>query len=70
MTDKATIEARVPRKGLQSGVLREYTIVGKVKPGHEKAVRDALTSHLTDPRRFAAEGRACSDRAFEVGPGS
>ena len=33
MTDKATIEARVPRKGLQSGILREYTIVGKVKPG-------------------------------------
>ena len=55
MTDKATIEARVPRKGLQSGVLREYTIVGKVKPGHEKAVRDALTSHLTDPRRADVE---------------
>ena len=47
MTDKATIEARVPRKGLRSGALTEYTIVGKVKPGHEKAVRDALTSHLT-----------------------
>ena len=55
MTDKATIEARVPRKGLQSGVLREYTIVGKVKPGHEKAVRDALTAHLTDPRRADVE---------------
>ena len=55
MTDKATIEARVPRKGLQSGALREYTIVGKVKPGHEKAVRDALTSHLTDPRRADVE---------------
>ena len=55
MTDKATIEARVPRKGLQSGALREYTIVGKVKPGHEKAVRDALTAHLTDPRRADVE---------------
>jgi hypothetical protein len=26
-----------------------------VKPGHEKAVRDALTSHLTDPRRSDVE---------------
>jgi hypothetical protein len=55
MTDKATIEARVPRKGLQSGILREYTIIGKVQRGHEKAVRDALTAHLTDPRRAEVE---------------
>ena len=55
MTDKATIEARVSRKGLRSGALTEYTIVGKVKPGHEKAARDALTSHLTDPRRSDVE---------------
>ena len=26
-----------------------------MKPGHEKAVRDALTSHLTDPRRSDVE---------------
>ena len=55
MTDIATIEARVPRKGQQSGVLREYTIIGKVQRGHEKAVRDALTAHLTDPRRAEVE---------------
>ena len=55
MNNTTTIEARVPRKGQQSGVLREYTIIGRVKPGHEKALRDALTAHLNDPRRGGTE---------------
>ena len=30
------------RKGLQSGVTTEFTIFAKVKPGHEKAIREVI----------------------------
>jgi hypothetical protein len=31
------------RKGLRSGVLTEFTVITKVKPGHEKAAREVAT---------------------------
>ena len=49
MTDKATIETKNP--GREIGILAEYTIIGKVKPGHEKAIRDAIIAAMSDPRR-------------------
>jgi hypothetical protein len=48
-----TIKGRVPRKGKQSGVVRKFTFIGKVKTGHEKAMREDLAAALNDPRRAA-----------------
>ncbi len=42
------------RKGLKSGVMTEFTIFTKVKPGHEKAVREAIERAGHDPRRAEA----------------
>ncbi len=42
------------RPGLQSGVMTEFTLFTKVKPGHEKAVREAIERGGSDPRRAEA----------------
>lgn len=42
------------RPGLQAGVMTEFTIFTKVKPGHEKAVREAIERATHDPRRAEA----------------
>ena len=55
-TTEKMIKDRVPRKGKRSGVVREYTFIGKVKPGQEKAMRADLTAFLADPRRADTEG--------------
>ena len=56
MATTESTKDRVPRKGNRSGVVREYTYIGKVKPGHEKAMRDDLKAFLANPRRAGAEG--------------
>jgi hypothetical protein len=55
MTDTTTVPARLPRKGLQSGVVTEYTFIGHVQPGHEAEMRRDLLAHLNDPRRAGPE---------------
>jgi hypothetical protein len=42
------------RKGLKSGVMTEFTVFTHVKPGHEKAVREAIERFPLDPRRAEA----------------
>jgi hypothetical protein len=42
------------RKGLKSGVMTEFTVITKVKPGHEKALREAIERATHDPRRAQA----------------
>ena len=42
------------RPGLRSGVVTEFTLFTKVKPGHEKAVREAIDRAKQDPRRAEA----------------
>lgn len=42
------------RPGLKSGVMTEFTIFTKIKPGHGKAVREALNRARNDPRRAQA----------------
>jgi hypothetical protein len=36
------------RKGQRSGVLTEFTVITKVKPGHEKALREVATGRPED----------------------
>jgi len=42
------------RPGLRSGVVTEFTLFVKVKPGHEKALREAIDRGKQDPRRAEA----------------
>jgi hypothetical protein len=39
------------RKGLKSGTRTEFTVIGKVKPGHEQVLREAIKQKGADPRR-------------------
>jgi hypothetical protein len=39
------------RKGKRSGVLTEFTVITKVKPGHEKAAREVATGSPADMGR-------------------
>ncbi len=47
---------RVARKGLTCGNVREYTFIGKVRAGHEKAMREDMVAFLNNPRRADKEG--------------
>ncbi len=42
------------RPGLKTGVVTEFTVYTNVKPGHEKAVREAIVQASRDPRREEA----------------
>lgn len=42
------------RPGLQDGVMTEFTIFSKVKPGHEQALREVLERAQNNPRRAEA----------------
>jgi hypothetical protein len=42
------------RPGLKAGVRTEFTVYTNVKPGHEKAVREAIEQATHDPRRADA----------------
>ncbi len=42
------------RPGLQSGVMTEFTLFTKVKPGHGQALRETLERARHDPRRAEA----------------
>jgi hypothetical protein len=49
------------RKGLTAqtakggpGVVTEFTCIAPVIPGHEQAVRDAIKTYTSGPRRFEA----------------
>jgi len=46
--------AQTKRPGLKSGVATEFTVYTNVKPGHEKAVREAIERATHDPRRAEA----------------
>ena len=52
--------ATIKRKGLKDGVTGEWTVIAKVKPGHEKAIREAATSQ-------AAKVAQQEDRILSVG---
>lgn len=45
---------QVKRKGLHDGVRTEFTVFTKVKPGHEKAVRETIVQASQSPRRREA----------------
>lgn len=47
-----TTKENLKRKGLKSGTRTEFTVIGKVKPGHEQALREAIKRRATDPRRM------------------
>jgi hypothetical protein len=42
-----------PRKGAKTGVVNELSVFLKVKPGHEKQIREVFTSATGDPDRLA-----------------
>ena len=44
-----------PRKGRKSGVVSELSVLLKVKPGHEKQIREVFTSHAADADRHARD---------------
>lgn len=46
--------AQVKRKGLQDGIITEFTIMTKVKSGHEQAIRETIERGTHDPRRREA----------------
>jgi hypothetical protein len=46
--------ANPKRPGLKSGVVTEFTVYTNVKPGDEKAVREAIVQATRDPRREEA----------------
>lgn len=48
------------RKGLKVGVTGEWTVIAKVKPGHEKAIREVAES-------LAAKGAEQEDRILSIG---
>jgi len=45
---------QLKRPGLKSGVRTEFTVYTNIKPGHEKAVREAIEHATHDPRRADA----------------
>src|SRR3954454_14571773 len=42
------------RPGVKSGVRTEFTVFAKVKPAHERAIRETIESTFSDPRREQA----------------
>ncbi len=45
---------QLQRPGLRDGVRTEFTILAKVKPGHEQDVRETIERGQRDPSRIAA----------------
>ena len=43
--------AASPRKGRKSGIVNELSVFLKVKPGHEKQIREVFTAGDADPER-------------------
>jgi hypothetical protein len=56
MAETEKLPARVARKSVRSGIVREYTFIGKVRPGQEKAMREDMVAFLNNPRRSNTEG--------------
>ena len=44
---------QLQRPGLRDGVRTEFTIIAKVKPGHEQVVRETIERGQRDPNRIA-----------------
>ena len=42
------------RPGLKAGVRTEFTVFARVRPGHERAIRQAIEDSFVDPRRDEA----------------
>lgn len=55
MSETEAVPERVARRGLRSGNYREYTFIGKVRPGQEKAMREDMAAFLANPRRADPE---------------